>query len=261
MGAIGFALIGLRSQRDSSNVPPMMTRWWVAAALVASAACSSKDGSKSDKTEPSSVKSPDKPADDPLAVVLPKQAPDAFAAWDMLGRAKAWQGAWVTEQSLGSAIALEVKGAAVTSWDGKAEKKLGFALESPCSAKLTEETAGGKTSTVSHFTVKDGKLVTGLGDAGSRKGKAAVACVSNKILTLDEAGKCVSWDNMFDKWKSEPATCKFDKQDGKDVFVASVNGRDTTLMIDGDALLSEQLAKVSAKSHPDFAAAKAARDK
>lgn len=196
-----------------------------------------------------------------LAAVLPKGAPAEFTAWELPARAKAWQGAWVTEQSLGSKIAIEVKGAAVTTWDGKAEKHLAFELESPCSAKLVEKGADGSTSsTTSHFTIKGGALVLGLGDAGSRKGKSAVACISNAVLTLDDAGTCLAWSSMFDKWKSEPGKCAFAQKDGKDVFTATVNGMETTLQIDGDAMMSEQLARVSAKSSPDFAGAKTARD-
>lgn len=198
------------------------------------------------------------PVNDELAAALPKQAPPAFAAWDLPARAKAWQGAWVTEASLGSPIAYEIKGAAATSWDGKAEKQLSFELESPCSAKLTEHTASGSSGTTSHFTLRNGALVTGLGDAGSRKGRTAVACISNEVLTLDEAGTCLSWSAMFDRWKSEPGTCGFAQKDGKEVFTAKVNGMDTTLLVDGDALLSDQLSKTFAAHHPDFAAAKAA---
>ena len=198
------------------------------------------------------------PVSDELAAVLPKQAPPAFAAWDLPARAKAWQGAWVTEASLGSPIAYEIKGAVATSWDGKAEKQLSFELESPCSAKLTEHTASGSSGTTSHFTLRNGALATGLGDAGSRKGKTAVACISNEVLTLDEAGTCLSWSSMFDRWKSEPSTCGFAQKDGKEVFTAKIHGMDTTLIVEGDALLSEQLSKVSAAHHADFAAAKAA---
>lgn len=195
---------------------------------------------------------------DELAAVLPKHAPAEFAAWDLPARAKAWQGAWVSEAALGSPQAMEIKGAMVTTWDGKAEAKLAFELESPCSAKLVEKSAGGSSSTTSHFTLKNGALVEGLGDAGTRKGKSAVACISNQVLTLDDSGKCLSWSSMFDKWESEAATCGFATKDGKEVFTAKVNGMDTVLMIDGDALLSEQLAKKSSAKQADWAAAKAA---
>jgi hypothetical protein len=232
-------------------------------ALVASPACSKKtDNTERGGNAPKSSEPAAPPVDDKLAAALPAKAPAAFSTWDLPARAKAWQGARVTEQSLGFSIALEVKGASATIWDGKVEKQLGFALESPCSAKLVEHGAdGSSSSTTTHFTIKNGALVEGLGDAGSRKGKAAVACISNQVLTLDDAGTCLAWSSMFDDWKSGPATCGFTQKDGKDVFTANVNGRDTSLVVDGDALLSEQLVQKSSVSFPDFAAAKAARDK
>ncbi len=65
---------------------------------------------------------------------------------------------------------------------------------------------------------------------------------------------------MFDRWKSEPGKCGFTQKDGKDVFTATANGNEDTLVSDGDAMMSEQLATSSSKSYPDFAVAKAARD-
>ena len=77
---------------------------------------------------------------------MPKKAPGAFASWDLPARVKAWQGAWVSEQSLGFPTAVEVKGATAATWDGKAEKHLSFELESPCSAKLMEHAADGSSA-------------------------------------------------------------------------------------------------------------------
>jgi hypothetical protein len=240
----------------------LRTHILVLSTLTSFAACKSDKPAKDSPAPGAHPAEPAKPAVDPkLAAVLPKKAPPAFEAWDLPGRAKAWQGAWVSEASIGSPLALAIDGAAATSWDGKAEKKLGFELESPCSALLVEKGAdGSSSSTTSHFTVKAGKLVEGLGDAGSRKGKAAIACVSNRVLSLDEAGACLSWSSDFGNWKSEPGKCGFAQKDGKEVFVATIDGHDTALLVDGDTLMSEQLAHKSSASYPDFAAAKAARD-
>lgn len=235
-----------------------MNKLLAALLLVTATSACKKEDKPADKPGVAAKSEEGPAADDPLAAVLPKRAPAEFSAWDLPARAKAWQGAWVSEQSLGSPLAYEIAGAVVKTWDGKAEKTLAFELESPCSAKIIEKSAGGSSSTTSHFTLKNGALVEGLGDAGSRKGKSAVACISNEVLTLDESGKCLSWSSMFDKWSSEPATCGFATKDGKEVFTAKVNGRDTELLIDGDALLSEQLAKKSAAKQADWATAKAA---
>ena len=233
-------------------------------AALAAPACS-KDAAKAADSAGKAADSP-APAAAPSAAdpaaAIPTDLPAPFAAWDLPARAKAWQGAWVSEQSLGFGVATEIKGAAVTTWDGKAEKHLTFQLESPCSAKLVEASSGGGTSsTTSHFTLRAGKLVEGLGDAGSRKGKTAIACVSDKILLLDESGTCTTWENDFGRWKSEPGTCGFAQKDGKEVFTAKIRDSAYELQIDGDALLSAQLAGHSSAPFPDFAAAKAARDK
>ncbi len=231
----------------------------IATTLLFTAITACKKDEKTTDQPGVAAKSEEAPAvSDELSAVLPKHAPSEFAAWDLPARAKAWQGAWVSEASLGSAQAMEITGAVVKTWDGKAEKTLAFELESPCSAKLVEKSAGGSSSTTSHFTIRGGALVEGLGDAGTRKGKSAIACISNQVLTLDEAGTCRSWSSMFDKWESEAATCGFATKDGKEVFTAKVNGMDTTLLIDGDALLSEQLSKQSAAKQADWTTAKAA---
>jgi hypothetical protein len=189
----------------------------------------------------------------------PTNVPPEFATWDLVARAKAWQGARLVDPSLGSKLAIEVAGTAAKTWDGTQEKTLEFSLESPCSAKLSEKKNGSSSSTIYHFTIKDGQLLD-VSDAGSRRGKAAIACVSNTILTLDASGACLSWDSMFDKWKSSPAHCGFEQKDGKEVFVAKqINGMDYTLIEDGDALVSAPT--TPSKSYPDLAAAKAARDK
>ena len=164
------------------------------------------------------------------------------------------------EQSLGFSVALRVDGATATMWDGTAEKHLEFALESPCSATFTERSPSGSSSTTTHFTIKNGVLVAGLGDAGSRHGTSAIACVSNQILTLDDAGACLAWSTQFDEWKSKPAACGFAQRAGHEVFTATLEGADRELVIDGDAMMSDQLAQSPGTAFPDFAAAKAARD-
>lgn len=191
--------------------------------------------------------------------VMPKGAPASFAAWDMPARAKAWQGAWLSQPGVGYFVAIEVTGKNIKSWDGKIEKSLELGLESPCSAKLIEKSAGGESSTTTHFTLKDGKLLAGLGDAGSRNGKTAIVCASNVILTLDDAGVCTQWTPSFGNYSQSKATCAIAAKADKEVFTATIDGRPLELIIDGDAIYSEQLGKNPDKGFADFAAAKAAR--
>jgi hypothetical protein len=187
-----------------------------------------------------------------------------WAAWDMAGRKAAFEGAHVAPGgSAGFWEAWDVKGDKVTTWDGTKEKTLDFKLISPCEAKITEKSDGGSMSTTHHYTIQDGKIVSGLGSAGSKKGQEAIACVSNTIFVLDAAGKCTEWSaSMFDdgKYEQKPATCGWKKEGDKEVFAATVHGSETTLGVYGDALLTEQLARAHSEKVADFAAAKAARD-
>ena len=197
----------------------------------------------------------------------PKAEPKAdgpFGAWDMAARKAAFQGAYVTPGSaLGAWEAWNVAGDKVTIWDGSAEKTFDFKVISPCEAKVTEKGAdGSSSSTITHYTLQDGKLVKGLGDAGSKKGDNAIACISNKLFTLD-GGKCTEWEaSMFDdgKYEQKPGTCGFKKDGDKETFTAITDGHETVLQVMGDALLSEQLAQTHSEKVADFAAAKAARD-
>lgn len=187
-----------------------------------------------------------------------------FAAWDMPARRAAFAGAHLTPgDMLGSWAAWEVTGDKVKIWDGKAEKTYELSVKSPCEVEVIERSDGGSSSTTGHYTVKDGALLMGLGDAGSRKGPEAVACIANVVLTLDAAGKCTQWnESMFDKGKYEakPGTCAWTRDGDKELFTATVNGSETRLLVDGDALLSEQLQSTHSSKQPDFAAAKTARD-
>lgn len=237
-------------------------------ASVLAAACSKDDKKSEDKSSGgTSGKASEggKPAKaDPAPAPAPK-ADGPFAAWDLEGRRKAMQGAHVTPgDSLGTWQAWDVQGDKVVVWDGTNEQTMELSVPSPCEVKTTVRSSDGSSSgTTSHYTLKDGVFITGLGDAGSLKGAEAVACISNKVFTLDAAGTCLEWDeSMFDKGKYEsaPGTCGWKTEGGEQVFVATVNGHETTLQVHGDALLSEQLARTHSEKVADFAAAKAARD-
>jgi hypothetical protein len=185
--------------------------------------------------------------------------------WDMPARKAAFQGAWVGPgDSLAQTVAYNIEGTKITRYDGTAEKTLELEVRSPCEAAFTENRADGwKESTVHHYTVESGVLMLGLGNAGAKKGGAAIACVSNSIFTLDDKGTCLAWEeDNFDKGKyeSKPGTCSFGKSGDQDVFKATVNGHESELEVHGDALYSEQLARDPLVKAADWAAAKAARD-
>ena len=188
-----------------------------------------------------------------------------FAGWDLEARKAAFQGAHLTpSDGMGHWQAWDVKGDKVTIWDGTAEKSLELTVDNPCEVRVTEKSAdGSSSSTMLAYTVRNGSLVMGMGGAGARNGATAIACLSDVVVTLDATGACTEWkQDMFDrkKWASSPGTCSLAKVGDKEIFKATVEGRERELQVDGDALLSEQLAGTHSEKLADFAAAKAARD-
>jgi hypothetical protein len=201
----------------------------------------------------------------PTAVEAPKAAdgPAFIAQWDMAKRKAAWQGAWAGDGfSLGDTAAWEIKGDDVTFVHKKGEEKYKLSVDSPCTAGFSQKDGnGGSGGWESVYTLdKDGQLITGLGDAGSRKGDQAVVCGMGEVWVWD--GKaCTDWANHFGHWESKPGECGFKKDDkGADVFFyKDMSGYETKLVVDGDVIWSEQLSHAHATKHPDLAAAKAAQ--
>jgi hypothetical protein len=237
----------------------------IALAVVTSAACK-KDRSETGDTAAGNTSAGNKPTEPaaPAPAPTPK-ASGPFSGWDMAARTAAFQGAHVTPgNSLGMWEAWNVQGDKVTIWNGTDEKTYELTLISPCEVKVTEKTSdGGSSSTVKHYTLKDGAIVMGLGDAGARKGDEAIACVSNLVFTLDAKGTCTEWKaSLFDegKYEQKPGTCGFRKDGDKEVFAVTARGYEHKLEVHGDALLSQQLASTHSEKVADFAAAKAARD-
>jgi hypothetical protein len=184
--------------------------------------------------------------------------------WDMAGRKAAFQGAWVGD-AWGPPTAYNIEGTKITEYKGAGEEKtLELELRSPCEAAFTENRADGwKESTIHHYTLEGGKLLLGMGDTGQKKGASAIACVGGGVYTLDDKGTCLEWEeDMFDKgkYKSKPATCGFAKNGDKEVFKATTTTGESELEVHGDAMYTGQVADSPMVKHPDWAAAKAARD-
>jgi hypothetical protein len=183
--------------------------------------------------------------------------PAEFTAWDMASRQAAWQGAWAGDgEALGLKAAWTVNGDNVDYFDKNGEKHLTLKLQSPCSAALEEHGADGSTSsTITVYTIKDGQLITGLGDAGQKKGDQAVVCGGGKVFTVDAKG-CTMWEDDFGRLSSKPGDCGFAKDGDKDIFRYKVDGYESKLIVDGDVIWSEQLSMRHAAKQADLAAAK-----
>lgn len=187
----------------------------------------------------------------------PTKWPTAFADFgDAATSQAAWQGAWAGEGfGIGSTAAWHVAGEKMTFIDkAKGEQQFTLSIESPCSAGVGK-TGGGWVNT---YTLRNGELITGLGDAGYRKGNAALVCGGGSIWHFNGTA-CTRWDLRFRKWESAPATCGLRQEEGKDIFFYSQSDSETKVPIDGDTVWSAQLANTHAKKFPDFAAAKSAQ--
>lgn len=231
----------------------LVTRFVLALSVFAAlAGCGKKDGA-TDKAAETSGAAPAK-AEPPAG-----KFPPEFAAWDMGARTAAWQGAWAGEpMSLGQKAAWEVTGEKVRYLDKNGEKQLELAVTSPCTAEIIEKSASGTSSTQAVFTLKDGQLITGLGSAGQKKGDQAVVCGDGSIFTLDAKG-CTEWDDNFGKLKSKPGECGFAKDGDKDVFKYTVRGRESVLLVEGDVIWSDQIARTHATKQASFDAARQAQ--
>ena len=195
----------------------------------------------------------------PGASKEPVKWPAAIAAWgDRAKLQAAWQGAWAGDGfGLGNTSAWAVDGTKVTFVDKSGEQTFDLDIQSPCEAGF----GGGKNGGwVSVFTLHDGQLMTGLGDAGYRKGNTALVCGFGSVWQFDGT-QCTRWQNHFRKWESSEGHCGFKQEDGTEVFFyeGSGDGHQSVVQIDGDTLWTEQLKNGHAQKHPDLAAAKTAQ--
>jgi hypothetical protein len=205
--------------------------------------------------------------------------PESVTAAIPTGAAAAFNGAWKGRMTLTSALggshsmagdpaAFDIKGDAITVFDGKADHAMPFEIESPCTIRIDEEITegsmkGGTSFHTIQYVIKDGKALLGDGGVGFRKGKSAVFCTTGMdggVYTLDDKGLCTHWKDKFGKWDSTEGICTWSSEEGKDVLTVGSGNWSTKLIADGDALMSDQFkdeTKLYEKT-ADFAAAKAA---
>lgn len=187
---------------------------------------------------------------------------DRFAAWDMAARRAAFAGAHVTPGGVvGTWEAWNVEGDRVTIWNGTEERVEELAVISPCWVETTFKAPDGSLeTTTTTYTLRDGRLVMGLGGAGARKGREAIACTGGRMVRLAADGTCTELDqDPFEpaRFEEKPGSCRF-VTEGRESFVAVIDGTEHRLLVDRDALLSEQLAGTHSEKVADYAAAKAA---
>src|SRR5690349_16613526 len=154
-----------------------------------------------------------------------------------------------------SVVLEAIKRTVNSHWPRRDRMRNSAEITSPCSAQFVEKSADGSTSsTTSVYTLQNGQLITGLGDAGQKKGDTAVVCGGGNVFTLDAKG-CTKWEDFFGDWKKEAGECGLKKDGDKEVFwYKGMGGSESTLIVDGDVIWSEQLRDAHATKHPDLAA-------
>jgi hypothetical protein len=185
---------------------------------------------------------------------VPKDAPTGpFAGFDFAAAKQAWQGAWVLEGDvIGSRVAWLVEGDRLRVFDGKTERQLSFAVYSPCQVTTTDEAEG--VTTYTSFVFVDKQLHAGLGSSGTVVGDSTIVCTGGKTYVLT-GEKCEAWSELFDDWKSEPASCKVEGEGDARAFV--VDGQSIPFL-GPNSLGTDQMKANAAQWHSDFEAAKAA---
>lgn len=204
-------------------------------------------GCKSGEDAPSADKPSGERTEEPEPET-PKDAPTGpFAAFDFDAAKQRWQGAWVVRDE-----AWLIEGDSITVVKGGEEKKLAFSIYSPCQIAMTNEAAG--ETSYRPFAIKGDAIHVSLGSAaGVVVGEQSIVCASGRVYTL-EGDTCTEWSEMFDDWKDKPGECGYEGEGEERRFVV---GSSKLRAVDG-ALLSENLEKSVAASHPSLDAAKAA---
>jgi hypothetical protein len=181
--------------------------------------------------------------------------PPDVMAWLPAGAQAAWDGAWAGRLNIGKSmsmagnpVAIEIKGATATAFDGKVDHALAFAIVSPCEAAFTEQITegsmkGGSATYSKLFVMKGDQLVVGSGAAGYRKGKAAIVCSEGSgggVHVLDDKGTCTTYLDRFGRFERKPTTCTWTQEDGKDVLTIGSGDWAPKVVADGDVLVSGQ---------------------
>ena len=209
------------------------------------------------KTETSSSGSAAKGAG-AAGAVAPGAGPD-YAAWDLPGKAKAWQGSWLVKEN-GTIQAWTITGDQVETWDGSTAKTYTLKVTSPCAASLVGASG---ISFPFNFTV-DAGVPQKRDGAGYRRGAEALFCdPAGDVYVLDAAGACTLWQrdraSFDDKLTKTTGTCGLrTNAKGAEVFFhEGTNGGE--FEVRGDAILARSSFE-TVRVEGDHAAAKAARD-
>lgn len=194
---------------------------------------------------------------------VPSDMPPEIAAWMPADPALPFVGSWAgrltipidgkSSMSIAGnpvAVAFAPDHSKATVFDGKRDRTFGFVVETPCQAGFTDTKPSGSIYRYPvTFITRGGKLEIGGGNAGARKGKAAVVCDAEGVVVVGDKGTCQRWRTHLE-WEAKPATCAWSQRDGKDVLTVDRS----TYTADGDVLATDSWPALAWKPTDDAGA-------
>lgn len=195
---------------------------------------------------------PEKGADKELTAHVPdreKAIAASMSDWMPKDADQAWQGAWLVRLvEDGPIVAAEVTGDKAKIFDGVEEKEVAFKVIEPCAVAFGPHEI--------QFLIRDGKVVSGRGAAGMRKGETAVVCGDGRDPGAPEEGvyivvknRCSTWKrDAKGAWSQRDGVCVWANARGDDLLDVGTEHYSSTLVVKGD-FLEERAFTKSAQDH------------
>ena len=146
----------------------------------------------------------------------------------------------------GPIVAVDVTGDRATIFDGVDEKQVPFKVIEPCAVAFGPHEI--------QFLIRDGKVVSGRGAVGMRKGDTAIVCGDGRDPGAPEEGvylvnknRCQTWKrDAQGGWSSREGVCVWASERGDDVLGVGTEHYASTLIVKGDVLEERAFTKSSA---------------
>lgn len=193
---------------------------------------------------------PEKGAEKELTQHLPdrdRAQRESMNAWMPKDAAQVWQGAWLLRLvEDGPLVGVNVAGDKATIFDGVDEKQVPFKVIEPCAVAFGPHEI--------QFLIRDGKVVSGRGAAGMRKGENAIVCGDGRDPGAPEEGVylvvkngCTTWKrDAKGEWTTRDGVCMWANARGDDLLDVGTEHYSSTVIVKGDFLEERAFTKSSA---------------
>lgn len=174
---------------------------------------------------------------------------NTMGEWMPKGVLAAWQGAWLLRfVDEGPLVAVNVEGEKATVFDGITETQVPFKIIEPCAVAIDTREL--------QFLIRDGKVVSGHGAAGMRKGEKAIVCGDGRDPGAPEEGvylvnknRCKTWKrDAKGAWSSRDGVCVWANARGDDLLDVGTEHYSSTVVVKGDFLEERNFTR-SSKDH------------